>query len=280
MTYDSSKYGFDRTRIEHQASLADRAVLYRLASIAHSDRPAILNGLAPTLNRCCGRLNEPDQLCTYCANNVLVCIAEVLFHMYRDVVDGIHAGRPHEIIQAHLIRRKHLVVFSVRNINDLVFMDSEGVRDDFEPRVAGTTTVFPDARYNPFVDLNRKVRAAKKEGIYYPSARHSQDLCVILFGNKSDKVYDDDYTIIPIELRLVTEDHDPRLRPAPFGVFQKKIHATMGYYEFLAPDMLEQAKARGIIYPGNLPQRGMVDFVRRYYGTRYPLNAILPVPSP
>lgn len=78
--YDPAKYIFDSNRDSTVATLAEGAVLYRLCSMHFCTPDSVLNGKGPTMGRVKGRFNEPDQLTSYCANNVFICLSEIRVH--------------------------------------------------------------------------------------------------------------------------------------------------------------------------------------------------------
>jgi len=164
-------------------------------------------------------------------------------------------------------------VFRVQQLSQLVYLDTDDVRADYDGRITGTTVVFPDATYDPFRDLNRRLREAEKQGVVYPSARHSVDCCFAFFDDQSGRVRNDLYEILNCELRLVPETQSLRNPPGSFDSFLEKSHPTMGYYSFLEPTRLAALDANGLINPSGLPPAGMIDFVRRRY-LSYPSDAV------
>jgi RES domain len=268
--FDHTKYDFDHaTRTRNEAAFRDGAILYRLTSPVHCERVHVLSGLGA--NRTKGRYHM-FQSTSYCANNVLVCIAEVLFHMYRAVIDGIKKEHPH----GHLIQRTEsarvLVIFAVADRPDLVWADSEGCRTDYAPRVGGTSVVYPDATYEPMQKFAETLRERNKPGVIYPSARHSRDFAVALFEDQNTLLKADPFERLNLRLRLVSEEQDFTGPLLPVSPLRDKLHPTMGYYEFADPHELERVRARNLLNPATVPARGYVDFVRRRY-RRYPDDA-------
>ena len=114
-------------------------------------------------------------------------------------------------------------------IRDFVFLDSENVVSDFDPRICGATTVFPEAVYDVFHDFNNKMREIGKKGIICPSARHSQDYCIALFDDETNSVRSFNAEL-NVTLQLVVED---QVFGGPIGSCnppRQKLHATMGHY--------------------------------------------------
>lgn len=273
MSYDDALYSFDRNNAYHEATLLPGAYLYRLTSVNHAALDDILSGRGPEKSPLKGRFNAPQQKATYCSNNALVCIAEVLYHMYRIVLDKMTRKLPYRDILSSLEAERCLVVIRVEEISDLVYVDCEGVRVDFNARFGGTTVVFPDQRYEPFWDFNNTLRSENKKGVIYPSARHSKDMCLALFHDETGRIIPHSDSRLNIKLQLLSEDQDPRQPPRRCDPYQEKLHATMGYYSFVDAAELDRFRLAGMLNPPDIPAGGMVDFVRRRYAD-YPRDAV------
>ena len=231
--YDARLYNFDRDNSYHEASLEKGAFLYRLTSVNHAGLGDILSGKGPELSRAEGRFNAPQQKATYCTNNALVSIAEVLYHMYRVVLDRISNGlTSYRLIQSSIHAERCLVVVRVKEIKDLVYCDCEGARVEFNARFGGTTVVFPDHLYEPFWHFNNTLRKNGKKGVIYPSARHSRDHCLVLFDDETPRIIKRSVHRLNIKLQLLPEDQDPQQPPKKCDPLKEKLHATMGYYSF------------------------------------------------
>ncbi|MEW5983980.1 MAG: RES family NAD+ phosphorylase [Acidobacteriota bacterium] len=255
------------------AGLLDGATLYRLTSLAHSDVGSLLTGEGASRSDNPGRFNEPQQRASYCGTNVLVCLAEVLFHMYRTALDRTRKRLPPAMIRSAASAARALSVFEVSGIDSLIYLDTDDVRADYDGRITGSTVVFPDPDYEPLRDVNQRFRVEGKRGVMYPSARHSRDVCLVLFRDETTCVIPGSHIVIPVELKLIREDQDVRRAPGVVDAFMEKIHATMGYYEFVDQSRFAQARVDSRIHPQGLPPRGTVDFVRRRY-VSYPLEAV------
>jgi hypothetical protein len=180
---------------------------------------------------------------------------------------------PYEEVASCLVQERCLTVFAINGVKDLVYVDCESVRVDYDPRIAGTLIVFPDAEYKPFREFSDRLRIEQKRGVFYPSARHSEDLCIAFFEDESSQVKGDFFEMLPVELRLVSEAHDASGPPDLCDPMDDKLNATMGYYRFLDLDRLKHVKEAGALNPSDLPSSGLVDFVRRRY-REYPKDAI------
>jgi hypothetical protein len=272
--YDDSKYLYDKAKKFHQASFEEGAMLYRLTTEIHSGQQNVLSGRATASSRSYGRFHAPQQPTSYCANNVLTTIAEVLFHDYRRAVGLIERRQSRKAIRGSCMGLlRHLHVISVKSIPGLVYTDADDVVE-LDNRLCGSATVFPEPIYQFFLDFNNKVRSQpESRGILYPSARHSEGLCVALFNDETDKIQE--MAGLDVYLSLLPEDGAPGDPPPDlFDPFRQKLHPTMGHYQFKNPLEFERLKRAGLIHPYDLPSRGQVDFVRRKYKV-YPEHAVI-----
>lgn len=270
MSFDSASYEFESLDARLQAG----AVLFRIVSPVWCDEAHIVNGNGASLNTEEGRFHLPQQRASYCANNALVCIAECLFHMYRQVLSRIANADPAAIIREASRRERRLAVFQVKTIEGLVNIGDDGV-SGLDGRIRGTTVVFPDAKYEPFKKLQVKLRHRQSRGIVYPSARHSMDSCIMFFGDESASVMRGSLKGADIELFLVDEDCDRSAIAGACDPWNGRVHATLGGYRFIRPSEHRDLVRSGSLNPVNLPLEGLVDFVRRRY-VSYPGDAVLP----
>lgn len=268
MSYDPTLYDLDPSFGASKAALKDGAILYRLTAPTWCDRGNILTGLGPEKKVEVGRFNRPQQRTSYCSNNVLVCISEVLYHMYRRALKVIIERQPYSVIRNSMVQQRMLVALNVNPIKDLVLLESQDVCDMYGTHLSGTMLVFPDQQYEPLVEFADSLRTKAMRGVVYPSARHSMDFCLALFHDESTRIKGDVYEILGVKLQLVTESQDPAIPPTPpdaSTVRQHKLHATMGYYRFEDSVALDGLRSSGILHPSTIPSSGMVDFVRRRY---------------
>jgi RES domain-containing protein len=272
--YDTSLYQIDPERVVCDATLRAGAILYRAASLSHWERVHIVTGVGAEQGRHKGRFHEVAQRASYCANNVVVCIAEKLYHQYRLMLDGIYARQPADHLALYRRLQCMLVVFEVDRIDGLVCVDADAASRDYDARLSGSTIVFPDPLYEPLRLFSSALREKGKRGVVYPSARHSEGLAFALFRDETERVRATPYLGILMELSLVSEEQNFTLAPAPFSVFREKLHATMGHFRFIDVTAFEAAKRQGLFHPKELPVTGYVDFVRRRYRS-YPLDAVL-----
>jgi len=135
--YDEKLYKADHK--SHEASILPGAYLYKLGGLQHTGRPYLLSGGAPLDNPGFGRFHGPQQRTSYCSNNVLLAIAEVLYHIYRSTLAEIEAGTHSEPVKERTIRLRRLYAFQVKGITDLVNIDSEDVRQFTLVQISGLT---------------------------------------------------------------------------------------------------------------------------------------------
>jgi RES domain len=271
--YANNLYEYDRNQQSYIAKLLDGALIYRLASLQHCSISDALTGAGTLNNPSPGRFNAPHQRTTYCANNILVCIAEVLFHMYRKALKKIEVRDPALAIRSSMYEKRCLMLIRVKEIDPLVYADSKDVARDFDPRVCGASVVFPDPCYKFLWEFGNTVRTSGSKGIFYPSARHLNDICIALFYDESTRLDMSFHELLDIELRLISEDQDRTQPLRNCDPFDDKIHPTMGYYSFSDANELDRLRNLGVLNPNDIPASGLVDFVRRRY-TAYPAQAV------
>ena len=268
-------YHVDPDRQVFDAWLEEGALLYRIASLSHWQRSYIITGEGSIKTRSEGRFHRVDQRTSYCANNIIVCLSEMLYHMYRRFLAQLEQFQPREHSTIWTTQKYRLVIFAVKRIDDLVYVDSIGAKK-YDSRITSSTVVFPDPLYGPLHNISDRVRLDMKNGVVYPSARHSEDFAFALFKNETSKLMEDPYKAPHITLQLIAEDQDIiSFPPDGFKVYTDKLHATMGYYQFDKPNQLDALKDAGLIYPEDIPASGYIDFVRRHYPD-YPKCAIRP----
>jgi hypothetical protein len=274
--YDPTLYEIDTDRQDSNAAIKDGAVLYRIASLSHWDWKDIISGNGTMRKKSEGRFHRVDQRASYCANNIIVCLSEMLYHMYRKFLAQLEGSQPEDHSKIWTAQMYRLAIFPVKRIDELVYVDSIGAKR-YDSRITSSTVVFPDPIYGPLHNFSDRVRQKEKSGVVYPSARHSKDFAFAFFKNESRKVKKEVFYQAPfITLQLIAEDQDTSsFPPARFKAHTDKLHATMGYYQFNDPGHLDKLKSDRLIYPEDIPISGYVDFVRRLY-TVYPRYAIRP----
>jgi RES domain-containing protein len=270
--YDRSLYDIDEVNQDNEnAAIRNGAVLFRVASLTHWRKNEVLTGKGAMISKTDGRFHVVDQRTTYCANNVMVCFSEILFHIYRRVLNGIRNNLATAHIASLARRECRLVILSVQEIDDLIYIEAQGARA-YDPRIVSSTIVFPDPLYGPLHDLSNKLRIDEKGGVVYPSARHSVDFAFALFRDETSKIRSAFYEAPFLTLQLIAEDQAMSSPPRGFRPKRERLHATMGHYEFKDSAVFADLLSRGLIHPNDLPASGYIDFVRRRY-TSYATDA-------
>ncbi len=193
--------------------------------------------------------------------------------MHCNLIEAMGKGSSYRIAEACCRRFGKLVVFAVNRAPELVFVDSREVRTDFDGRLAGTGVVCPAQVYDVMHNFSEKVRDLDKAGIVYPSARHSRDVALALFGDKTGLVKDEPYLSVDVDLRLIPEECELNGILTSVDPFEAKVHPTLGYFEFQDAPNFEKMKIDGLLVPEDVPRRGITDFVRRQYA-EYPRDAV------
>lgn len=277
MAYDPTRYMIDdANHHDPDASLEDGAMLYRITSRTYSGSGDVLTGNGAANGVTEGRFHRIGQRATYCANNVMLCLAEILFRQYRVMLDGIEKDTHPALLKPQAVGKHVLVILAVDKIDNIVFADSVGARV-YNHNITGPSITTPDLVYDQLQKFSDEVRRDRKRGVVYPSARHSEGFAFALFNNESGRIRLTPYETLELKLQLVSEKQDFSIKPpARFDIYVDKIHPTIGYYEFINETAFNGLKSRGLIHPDRLPARGYFDFVRRRYGGSYPDDAHFP----
>jgi len=259
---------------DEDASIPEDAIVYRIAPIDFSNQEHMLSTKMINFE---GRWHRPQQNSTYTSNNVIVCMAEVLFHNYRRMLDGVRDRRKPSWLRSCYRKEKVLQIARVRQIGNLAHLESEDFRRQYD--LWGMAAVHPDPCYSLYHNINDDLRRpideehreGKRSGVVYPSARHSRDFCAALFRDESGKIKD--FWCLSLVLSLVHEDQLPGTPLISASPERDKIHQTMGYYSFDALEEFNQLDRQGLIHPAGLPPQGFIEFVRRGYAD-YPTHAV------
>ena len=259
------------------ASIEDGAVLYRITSRTYCGRNEILTGDGAALGVDEGRFHRVKQRTTYSANNIIICLSEILYRMYRAMLDSIKDKLPAADLKQRALRRQVLVILTVGKIDNLIYADSIGARV-YNSNITGPSITCPDSVYSPLQDFSDAVRKDNKSGVVYPSARHSEGLAFALFNDETQSVKPTPYETLELQMQLVSESQDFLIRPpSKFDIHGDKLHPTIGYYEFKDPLAFSDLKSKHLIWPEALSDKGYVDFVRRRYDkATYPVTAHMP----
>lgn len=278
MAYDPNDYLLDTANgYDPDASLGDGAVLYRITSRTYSGKSEILTGNGAALGVHEGRYHRVQQRATYCADNALVCLSEMLYRLYRALLDGIRDELPPADLKKRTAWKRAFVVLAVSGIEDIVYADSVGARQ-YNSHITGPSVTCPDAVYYPLQKFGDEVRKVSKNGVVYPSARHSEGFAYALFNDETNSLKHSPFEALELHLQLVSENQQFSIKPpSTFDIYREKLHPTIGYYEFTDPASFNNLKAQSLIHPSGLTEKGYVDFVRRRYDkTLYPQTAHMP----
>lgn len=275
--YDERKINYDKNNnIRCACNIDDGATIYRLTSPSYANIGDAFTGAGCANSSSKGRFNYSHQRAIYCSNNILLCISEILFHNYRTTLDRIANNYTPELIREKIEDKKALVIAKTQDIGDMVYLDSKDFYREYRmPEVYGTWLVHPDINYPPYQTVAGMIRDNEKNGIMYPSARHSRDVAIVLFKDTTSKIKEDDYYALEVTLKLLKEDTTPaNSSMVVCDPNDDKLHFTMGYYCFEDHEQFENLKNLNLINPSKMESSGMIDFVRRNYKD-YPHDAVM-----
>lgn len=278
--FDSNKYVFDEPG-GFTVRLDDGALLYRITDMTYSASDVVMSGRGPIKTRGEGRWHVVQQPATYCSDNILVCVSEVLFHMYRGLLDNLSKNKhPREVLDKCTLRRV-LAIVQTKEISGLINIESKYLnkRHASATRIQGAVAVHPDVTYEPFRVLNEELRRdAQVRGVVYPSARHSSGMCFVFFEDESKNVKADTVTL-ELQLCLIPESYSCGPACPIIDPYENRVCGYAGYYQ-CDKNALEDLRRKGMLNPANMPHAGVVSFLRRLY-SRYPEDAVVSaIPSP
>ena len=251
-------------RPSFRTQLPKDVYFYRITTPQFSDREVAFNGGGSINSPGYGRFNAPHQRTTYCADSALVCIAERLYHLYRDAKPAL-AQRPLDprFATESLSAYSSLLIFkATEDINELVHLGGDYAQIEADSAFGAGATAEPGPQYDLFAGFNNLLRTKKTMGVRYPSSRYSGGSCYALFHDVTKRIDSDSYQQLTLTLQLVHADQDRNSEPPdPINPLVDKLHSTMGYYQFEKPADLTSATSNGLIVPASLPSADYVDFV-------------------
>lgn len=252
------------------AEIEAGTTLYRLASITFSSGPDLLNGRGAMAGE--GRYHYVHQATSYCSDNVLVCFAEVLYHMSRQALDSLANNMPLATWLTRAVVPKHLVVFEIRAIPDLVNIDTDDCRNQTAMRarqiVGSSLLTHPDMVYDPLQQASNFYRRSGRNGVVYPSARHSRRYAIALYADKTSAIVRIRATL-DVTLKIIDESTGIPVDGLIFDPSRQKVDQTRGYYQISSS---HYHSAQSLLVP-NIPISGIIDFSRRLY-VHYPTDAV------
>jgi len=214
-----------------------------------------------------GRFHVFQQLTSYASNNFLVCIAEKLFYMSRTALEKL-TNNSYGEFRGEATRQVVLVIFKCSRVSDLVYIESTVAIQTFA--LNPSTITHPDFEYEPLRNAANKIRPSK-QGILYPSARHSEGWAICFFWDHSQTVKHVEAKV-KVKLSLASEDLKFLADDPNFDPVHARLSHTTGYFEI---DDFDFRQFKGLMYP-NLPQRsGYIEFRRIPYEiAHYPACAM------
>lgn len=253
-------------KIYEDAEIGDDARLYRITSPTYATKSTLLNGRGA--NSGDGRFHVIQQLTSYSADNVLICIAEKLFYMHyislRKLSNNSYPEFKREATKKHV-----LSVFKCENIQDFIYVESSVARQNYQ--LNPSTVTYPDRIYAPLQTAGNKMRRANKNGIMYPSARHSQGLSVCFFGDQTNNIKSLEANI-QLTLSLVSEDMTTLADDINFDPTSARISNSIGHFSFDDSDFRQYSN---LLSPNLSSKDGYIDFHRIFYvHANYPSCAI------
>jgi hypothetical protein len=246
-------------------------LLYKVASLIHADPASVLSGGSGIGSPAHGRFHVSHQRVTYCSDNVLVAIAEVLSAMHARVMQRLRERAPVNVIRATIREERSLVIPPVRKLERLAYLESAALRRELGV-FGGSFIVSAERQEHVFHEIANKLRQQDCNGIMYPSARHSRGHAIALFTDQTSSLKTDSFAALRMTLQLVPEDFDlatPRM-PDPF---EEVIDSSRGYYAFTDEPQFTALESLGRLSPQGLSQQGTVDLFRKAY-RRYPYDAV------
>ena len=139
----------DPNKINQDAEIDEDTTLFRLALPLYSSQPDLLTGKAALRGE--GRYHRIHQETSYVADSVLLCIAELLYHMSRDAMNVFVKNGTTSQWQKCAQVQRHLVVFDVHKIPDLVYIDTVDCRQqtvlNAQQLIPSTIIIHPDLKW-------------------------------------------------------------------------------------------------------------------------------------
>jgi hypothetical protein len=256
-------------RFSEGATIESGTRLYRITSPSFVSKKFLLNGKGSMMGE--GRYHFINEPTSYSSDNVLLCIAEKLFHMNNAALKKLKNSSYGEF-NGETSKKCILVVFKCKEINDLSNIRSKGALRKYN--INPSTITHPDTIYRQLQTVSSNMRKNRKKGIISPSARHSEGLSVAFFGDCTSSILDIEH-IFKLELTLVSEDLSTLARDTQ--KFNPKVHRVsqnIGYFEFNTPQVKQFF---ALIEPRMGGLSGFIDFYRFKYNTNpqpYPDCAI------
>lgn len=253
--------------ISKDSKIEEDTKLFRITSPTYATDQFLLNGKGSLVSE--GRYHIIHQRTSYASNNVLLCIAEVLFHMIHQSLKKLKNNSYGEFKkEAH--KEFVIVMFKCYEISDLVFIDSSEayIKYSLNPSI----TTHPHFSYDPLRNAANTIRRDSSDGIIYSSARHSKGLSVCFLEDKTQIIKSIENKL-KITLTLVSEDKNLVI-DKNFDPSRVRLNYEIGYFDIDTNDFKNFRTNLNPILPDHF---GFIDIGRRDYSNPhvpYPDSAI------
>lgn len=247
--------------IVKSAEIEEDTTLFRIVSPGYATKKFLLNGKGSKIGE--GRYHRIQQLASYVSDNIILCIAEKLFHMLHQSVKKLRNNSYGEFKkEAH--KDFVIVVFKCYKIMDIVNIDSSEAYHLYQLNPSITT--HPDCIYEPLHRASDTMRNNSNNGIVSYSARHSKGLSACLFWDNTSNIKSIN-SKLKLKLTLVSEDKtlvsDPTFDPTT-----KRLNYKIGYFEI---DNNDFRTKRYTLFPILSDSFGYIDIGRfDYNNVKFP----------
>jgi hypothetical protein len=229
-------------------AIPDGTTLYKLASLINADPGRVPSGGSGLVARTHGRFHFPPQRVTYCSDNVLTTIAEVLHAMPARAMQRLLERAPLNVLRASIQEERSLAILPVREIDELAYLQSCEIQQDMRV-VANSFVVSPEPEEEAFQNLANRLRERACRGVVYPSARHSRGHCLAFFSDQTHSLKIDEFASLRMTIQLVAEDFDPATAPRLPDPTDDVIDSGTGYYSFADEKLFREMDLAGRLRP-------------------------------
>lgn len=298
LSYSSDRYKTNPAD-KHIRYLDENAILYRLVPSHWYDEKTLMDADAAGPRQKRGRWNKEKQGTIYTANNVLICFAERLYHMYIGAMNNLSVNKCSCKVESKYLECKHhlAIVELKEKIERLVHVSDTTTYSLLNAGLRGSLLIHPypeDSRLHQFAGKLRRKHKKRDpwNGIAYPSARHRTDplsssqewySAYALFHNESEKVLRTEDVIVT--LKLISDSQDLSVKPSEVQPHSDHyLHASIGYFEFTSDpsdpdsegniDKVDHLRDNQLLMPAFDKNFGYIDFIRRTYKS-YPDDAVI-----
>jgi len=240
--------------------------LYRVTSPTWADPSFLLNGAGA--NHGHGRFHRIHHATSYVSDNVLLCIAERLYHMSHVAYKKL-ANKSYAEFKCESSRLEVIVIFETNQLPNLVHLDSAVAIQYSQLNPSAITQ--SDSIYDPLSRAGDQLRTDGAAGVVYASARHSIGHSLALFGNHSALI-DRITARVKIRLSLASEDLSILTNDPSFNPISVRLSQHIGHFAIDAADF---GNYQYLLNPALKIAQGFLPFHRIFYGSKpYPQSAI------